>query len=358
MQRSGRGEIIAVESISGLDAPTWAGLLRDVPTPGLGRDQFAQPATNLLPAAMATSEALVPDISWLLVAILGYAVIVGPVNLLVLRRIGRPELAWITVPVISVLAVAGFWLAGRSRVPEEVVRHASVVVADADTATGGSVVMLASGSEGERVMTLPDGWLGASLPEEVWFGPSGSLVQGEGDGHSLAFDFPRLGVAAVDSRWSEEVALPSVELETAAGMLTVRVRNDSQMTFWSWGAGGPGWATPAGNPLEPGEEDVIELAIADVVRVWQATRWPMRCSPSRARIQTQCGTGSIPLASSGTLFAPEVFAGFYVFGFTEDFAPEMQVDERTIAASGPSLLLLPLFLDDAETAALGTALPR
>ncbi len=264
LQRSGRGEIISVESIAGLDAPTWAGLLRDVPTAGLGRDQFAQPATNLLPAAMATSEALVPDISWLLVAILGYAVIVGPVNLLILRRMGRPELAWVTVPVISVLAVAGFWLAGRSRVSEEVVRHASVVVADAETASGGSVVMLASGSEGERVMTLPDGWLGASLPEEVWFGPSGSLVQGKGDGHSLAFDFPRLGVAAVDSRWSEQVAMPAVELETAAGMLTVRVRNDSPMTFWSWGAGGPGWATPAGDPLEPGEEEVIELAIPEV----------------------------------------------------------------------------------------------
>ena len=36
----------------------------------------------------------------------------------------------------------------------------------------------------------------------------------------------------------------------------------------------------------------------------------------------------------------------------------MQVDERSIAASGPSLLLLPLFLDNAETAALGTALPE
>ena len=356
MQRSGRGEIIAIESISGLEAPAWAGLLRDVPTPGLGRDQFAQPATNLLPAAMATSEALVPDISWLLVAILGYAVIVGPVNLLVLRRIGRPELAWVTVPVISVLAVAGFWLAGRSRVSEEVVRHASVVVADADTATGGSVVMLASGSEGERVMTLPDGWLGASLPEEVWFGPSGSLVEGEGDGHSLAFDFPRLGVAAVDSRWSEDVALPSVELETTAGMLTVRVRNDSQMTFWSWGAGGPGWATPASNPLEPGEEDVIELAIPDVSGFGGN---PLADSVLAAQGQDPAMWDRVyPLASSGTIFAPEVFAGFYVFGFTEDFAPEMQVDERSIAASGPSLLLLPLFLDNAETAALGTALPE
>ncbi len=113
-------------------------------------------------------------------------------------------------------------------------------------------------------MTLPDGWLGASLPEEVWFGPSGSLVQGEGDGHSLAFDFPRLGVAAIDSRWSEQVAMPTVELETGAGMLNVRVRNDTPMTFWSWGAGGPGWATPADGPLEPGEEDVIELAVGDV----------------------------------------------------------------------------------------------
>ncbi len=115
--------------------------------PPLGSAATSSPnrPRNLLPAAMATSEALVPDISWLLVAILGYALIVGPVNLMVLRRIGRRELAWVTVPVISVLAVAGFWLAGRSRVSEEVLRHASVVVADADTASGGSVVMLGFG---------------------------------------------------------------------------------------------------------------------------------------------------------------------------------------------------------------------
>jgi hypothetical protein len=356
VQRSGRGELIAVESIGGLEAPTWAGLLRDVPTPGLGRDEFAQPASNLLPAAMATSEALVPDISWLLVAILGYALIVGPVNLMVLRRIGRRELAWVTVPVISVLAVAGFWLAGRSRVSEEVLRHASVVVADADTASGGSVVMLASGSEGERVMTLPDGWLGASLPEEVWFGPTGSLVQGEGDGHSMAFDFPRLGVAAIDSRWSGQVAMPAVELETGAGMLTVRVRNDTPMTFWSWGAGGPGWATPADGPLEPGQEAVIELAVGDVSGFGGN---PLADAVLAVSGQDQNLWDRVyPLASSGTAFAPEVFTGFYLFGFTEDFAPEILVDERPITAAGPSLLLLPLFLDDAETAALGTALPE
>ncbi len=266
------------------------------------------------------------------------------------------ELAWVTVPVISVLAVAGFWLAGRSRVSEEVLRHASVVVADADTASGGSVVMLASGSEGERVMTLPDGWLGASLPEEVWFGPSGSLVQGEGDGHSLAFDFPRLGVAAVDSRWNEQVAMPTVELETGAGMLNVRVRNDSPMAFWSWGAGGPGWATPADGPLEPGEEDVIELAVGDVSGFGGN---PLADAVLAVPGQDPTMWDRVyPLASSGTAFAPEVFTGFYLFGFTEDFAPEIQVDERPIAASGPSLLLLPLFLDDAETAALGTALPE
>ena len=355
VQRSGRGELIAVESIAGLEAPIWAGLLRDVPAPGLGRDEFAQPATNLLPAAMATSEALVPDISWLLVAILGYALIVGPVNLMVLRRIGRRELAWVTVPVISVLAVAGFWLAGRTRVSEEVLRHASVVVAEPETASGGSVIMLASGSEGERLLTLPDGWLGASLPEEAWFGPSGSLVRGEGDGQSLAFDFPRLGVAALDSRWSEPVAIPTVELETAAGMLTVTVRNGSSMTFWSWGAGGPGWATPASGPLGPGEEGVIELGIPDV----SAFGGNPLADAVLARSQDPTMWDRVyPLASSGTIIAPEVFAGFYVFGFTEDFAPAIQVDQRSLAASGPSLVLMPLYLDDADTAALGMALPE
>ena len=117
VQRSGRGEPIAVESIAGLEAPAWAGLLRDVPP--RARPRRVRP-TGHQPAPRGHGYVRGTRTRHLLAACchLGLCLIVGPVNLMVLRRIGRRELAWVTVPVISVLAVAGF-LAGW---PEQGVR--------------------------------------------------------------------------------------------------------------------------------------------------------------------------------------------------------------------------------------------
>ena len=63
---------------------------------------------------------------------------------------------------------------------------------------------------------------------------------------------------------------------------------------------------------------MIELAIPDVSAFGGN---PLADSVLAAQGQDPAMWDRVyPLASSGTIFAPEVFAGFYVFGFTEDFA--------------------------------------
>lgn len=51
-----------------------------------------------------------PPIGWFALFLLAYVVVVGPVNGIVLARAGRRELAWVTVPAVTVVFATGAWL--------------------------------------------------------------------------------------------------------------------------------------------------------------------------------------------------------------------------------------------------------
>ncbi len=70
---------------------------------------------GLVVAASSGQEAAVPALPWLLGGILLFIVLVGPVNMLVLRAVGRPEWSWVTIPVLSVLFLGGFWVVASPR---------------------------------------------------------------------------------------------------------------------------------------------------------------------------------------------------------------------------------------------------
>ena len=48
-----------------------------------------------------------PSIEGLLLLLLGYIVLIGPINYLVLRRLDRREWAWVTMPLLVVGFTAG-----------------------------------------------------------------------------------------------------------------------------------------------------------------------------------------------------------------------------------------------------------
>ena len=114
--RYSEGELIAVADVDALDVDQWGALLRDTPPLGLVRTDpgFVPSSGSLVAAATAGREASVPALPWLLIGIALFIVLVGPVNFLLLRRAGKPEWAWATVPVLSVVFVAGFWIIGRT----------------------------------------------------------------------------------------------------------------------------------------------------------------------------------------------------------------------------------------------------
>ncbi len=85
------------------DGPLWRRLLppRSGGTVSLADDQMIVGAVTNLPSLA------LPPIGSLLVLLLGYIVLVGPVNYVVLRRLDRREWAWVTVPVLIVVFTAG-----------------------------------------------------------------------------------------------------------------------------------------------------------------------------------------------------------------------------------------------------------
>ena len=73
---------------------------------------------------------------------LGFIAIVGPVNYLVLRRLDRRELGWLTIPALTLLFAAGIYGAGAAT------KGGSVVVNTV------SVVLIAPGARAAEVQSF------------------------------------------------------------------------------------------------------------------------------------------------------------------------------------------------------------
>lgn len=140
-----------------------------------------------LVAARALPDAALPSFWGVAAFLLVYVLCLGPLNFLVLRRLRRPELAWVSIPVV----VAGFTLLGlatgfRLRGNEPQMHRLSAVLGDArldDAARGGAAPAHAViGLYAPRRMTLDVG-LGRGLAREV--GPDANvdtrLTYGEPD---------------------------------------------------------------------------------------------------------------------------------------------------------------------------------
>src|SRR5690606_5205742 len=115
------------------------------------------------------------------------------INFIVLGRLGKRDLAWVTIPALSVLAVVGFWIAGRQRIVGTNLSHASVVVDEGDPNVR-SAVLVAAGVEGERRLEFDDGVF--VFPERSLFGSGGTELRLDGD-RSVRMDLDQLGFTGI-----------------------------------------------------------------------------------------------------------------------------------------------------------------
>ncbi len=106
------------------DVPLWRRLL---PPRATGITALADDSQLVSGAANLPSLAL-PATSGLLVLLIGYIVLVGPVNYLVLRALDRREWAWVTVPALIVVFAAGSFGIGALTRGSEVIVHEVAIV--------------------------------------------------------------------------------------------------------------------------------------------------------------------------------------------------------------------------------------
>lgn len=355
----GAGELIAVADMSAVSA--WDDAIRDTPPLTFANaDMMNDVGFQLFQAATSGGESVTPGIPWLLAALTVYAVLVGPVNFFILRRLNRRDLAWVTIPVLSLLSLVLLWAAGQSHADSRTVINASLVVQDDGVSRARSAMVVVAGEGGEHSLDTPEGWSLAPFDTSMMFGGNSGVEAEVGPapagGTRLTFDMPDLGAATLTASWTPEPLAIAASVEADGDNLALTVANNSPIEFWAWGIGYSGSARAAAGALGAGQSDTVTLssnagfmeggsAIGDAVMsrangFWDETDWQKVW----------------PLAETAAREeAAALSAGPYFFGYTDDLTADVTVDGHDEEAHGPSLVIIPIDLPDGVAADRGGA---
>ena len=360
LTRFGRGELTVVPDPATLDADEWTRLLRDVPPLGLVRqfDEFGGDA-GLVGAATAGREASVPALPWLLAGIVLFVLLVGPANFLLLRRIRRPELAWLTLPLLSAVFVAAFWIVGRSQLSDFTVSHAGVLVDAGGEVTGRAGLALQTASGGKHDLSLPVGW-DARAPSSGASGLQVGELAGSRDGRSqVVFQLEDLGVGVVEGSWSDEDVAIDIAVVFSGGTIDVTVSNNSDWQFSSWGLVVNGVGLGARQPLTPGTSSELTARLTAGSGFYEPVITTALSRSGLAGSDQRDYAVAYTLALATEQLVPTLRddGSVFFFGVTDGVTPDIEVDGKAGRSEGSILVLKEREFDDSELGQLGRALP-
>lgn len=200
-------------------------------TPALSEDGSLVSAVQNLPSLA------LPPIGGLLVLLLGYIILVGPVNYLVLRWLDRREWAWATIPALIVVFTVGAFGFGSVLRGSDLIVHEVAIVRGApgtSDAVAQSYLGLFSPSRATYQIEVPGGALLSAPVSGDFFGgdTAGPLDVLQGDParvRNLQIGFGSLRTVRAEA----PVAGPVIEadLRVEDGRLVGAVRNQSDRTL-------------------------------------------------------------------------------------------------------------------------------
>jgi hypothetical protein len=218
-------------------------------------------------SAVANLPALdLPPLSGLLLLLVGYIALIGPLNYVILRRIDRREWAWVTMPVLIVgFAIGAYAFGSALRGSSIIVNEVGIVRGAPDASEGTAQVYLGvfSPARGTYQVAVPGGALLSSpISGDIFNGQGASLDVVQGDPsrvRDLSVGFGSLRTIRAES----EVVVPKIHAELALvdGVLTGSVRNDGTATLES-PAVVLGQNVKVLKDLAPGEQVPISLTVA------------------------------------------------------------------------------------------------
>jgi hypothetical protein len=242
--------------------PLWRSLIppRASALVGMGDDSQIVGAVSELPALA------LPPTGGLLILLLGYIGLIGPVNYLVLRRLDRREWAWLTMPaLIAIFAVGAYGYGSALRGSDVIVNEVAIVRGAPDTTEGSAQVYLGvfSPTRGTYQLSLPGGALLSAPVVGDFFAGQGALldvVQGDTSRvRNLSVGFGSLRTVRAES--PVEVPKVHAELRLVDGVIEGKIRNDSAIVLESPAVVlGGNVAVLADIP--PGAEGVVKLRLA------------------------------------------------------------------------------------------------
>lgn len=207
--------------------------------------------------------------AWQLVLfLLLYTAIIGPINFLILRRINRRELAWITIPALVLLFSAITFFTGfRTRGNNATLNIMSVAYgsANADTLRTQSVMGLYSPRRGRYDITLP--YESAALPFQQGFGAlvGGSNLDtveraGEVTLRQVRTDTSEIATFIVDAHLPRPAISATAVLSPEGDEVEVTVRNNTTETIENAIVIHGQEQESLGN-IAPGEEKIVTIAL-------------------------------------------------------------------------------------------------
>ena len=362
ISRLGLGELIVVEDPASLSVDAWSAVLRDLPPLGLVRRDtgFGFGDASLVAAATAGREASVPALPWLLAGILLFVVLVGPVNFMVLRRLERPELAWLTVPVLSLAFVAAFWFVGRAQLQPFTVTSAAVRIDDGFSARSSGALVLQTESGGDHELELPATW--QAVPAKASFGLQTGNAR-TADGRSVVdFELEDLGVGVAQAQWEDAPVEITIEIAPGDRSIDVTVTNGSDLDFWSWGVVVDGTAIASDEALAPGSTGLVTARTLGLG--FSSSYEPIMSAAVQRKLfyaDEYTNEDFQALAALSGVAEDELpglrRSGLYFFGFTDQIEPELAVDGQRGAAPGTTLVVKVIPRTDELMNALGRARP-
>ena len=279
-----RGEVFLVDGVGASE--DWTKVIRPIPLKLIPTDQWGSPEGSLVQAASNSGDAGLADLPWLPFALVAYLLLIGPVNLMVLKRMKRRELAWVTIPAMATIAVLGFWVAGRQRLDVTSARHATVVVAG-EHPYQRSVFVLAAGKAGVYSVLVPSADRYAVSEASTAFGGNvGTTSAGRLSAEGVDWELPQLGVGAVET-WQSANGSIAVDASLDGDTPVLAVTNDTGLDIEHWGAVIGGEVHVAQQALASGQSATLRAggaaapwpgaSFGDVLveqrQIWDDTGW-------------------------------------------------------------------------------------
>lgn len=206
-----------------------------VPARGASRAPLLVGDDGSVVSLLGTMPALaLPPIEGLLLLILAYIVLIGPLNYLVLRRLDRREWAWVTMPLLVVgFTVLAFGIGSALRGTDLIVNQLALVRAAPGTDAAQAQVYLGvfSPTRGTYEVGIPGGALLSAPYSGEGFGQSGGqgldVVQGDpAHVRALAVGYGTLRAVRAEAPVTAPLIEADLRLEGSRVVGTVRNASD------------------------------------------------------------------------------------------------------------------------------------